>query len=47
MKASAIYSTIAKSAALAALAVTVLVGATTAQARPHYIHDVQYVQDGA
>ena len=44
MKASSIYSTFAKSAALAALAVTALVGATTAQARPHYIQDVQYLQ---
>jgi hypothetical protein len=48
MKTSAIYSTLAKSAAkstlLAALAVTALVGATAAQARPHYIQDVQYVQ---
>lgn len=51
MKASSIYSTIAKSAAktatLAALAVTALVSAATAQARPHYYQDVQYVQGGA
>ena len=47
MKASSIYSTIAKSAALAALAVTALVTATSAQARPHYYQDVQYVQGGA
>jgi hypothetical protein len=54
MKQSAIYSklaktvakTAAKTAALAALAVTALV-ATTAQARPHFIQDVQYVQGGA
>jgi hypothetical protein len=48
MKTSAIYSNIAKSVAkstaIAALAVTALAGATTAQARPHYIQDVQYVQ---
>ena len=47
MKASSIYSTIAKSAAVAALAVTALVTAASAQARPHYIQDVQYVQGGA
>ena len=50
MKQSAIYSklakTVAKTAALAGLAVTALV-ATTAQARPHFIQDVQYVQGGA
>lgn len=44
MKASVIYSTIAKSAAFAAIAVTALVGATSAHARPHFIQDVQYVQ---
>ena len=50
MKQSAIYSklakTVAKTAALATLAVIALV-ATTAQARPHFIQDVQYVQGGA
>jgi hypothetical protein len=44
MKASSIYSTIAKSAAIAAVAVTALVGATSVQARPYYIQEVQYVQ---
>jgi hypothetical protein len=46
MKQSAIYSKLVKTAALATLAVTALV-ATTAQARPHFIQDVQYVQGGA
>lgn len=44
MKASAIYSSIAKSVPLVALAATALIVATTAQARPHYVQDVQYVQ---
>ena len=44
---SAIYSKLAKTAALAFLGVAALVAATTAQARPHYTQDVQYVQGGA
>lgn len=47
MKASSIYTKLAKSAALAALAASALVGVTTAQARPYYIQEVQYVQGGA
>jgi hypothetical protein len=51
MKASSIYLSIvrsaSKSAFVAALAVTALVTAPTAQARPHYYHDAQYVQGGA
>jgi hypothetical protein len=46
MEQSAIFSKLAKTAALATLAVTALV-ATTAQARPHFIQDVQFVQGGA
>ena len=46
MKATSIYAKVAKTAAFAALAMTALV-ATTAQARPHYIQDVQYVQGGS
>ncbi len=46
MKANSIYAKLAKTTALATLAVSALV-ATTAQARPHYIQDVQYVQGGA
>jgi len=46
MKAISIYAKVAKTAAFAALAMTAWV-ATTAQARPHYIQDVQYVQGGA
>ena len=47
MKASSIYAKFAQKAALAVLAASALVGVTTAQARPHYIQDVQYVQGGA
>ena len=47
MMQSAIYSKLAKTASLAFLGVTALIAATTAQARPHYIQDVQYVQGGA
>lgn len=47
MKASSIYTKLAKTAALTTLAASALVGVTTAQARPHYIQDVQYVQGGA
>ncbi len=47
MKASSIYEKLAKTAALTALAASALVGVTTAQARPHYIQDVQYVQGSA
>jgi hypothetical protein len=47
MKASSIYAKLAKTAALTTLAASALVGATAAQARPHYIQDVQYVQGGA
>ena len=46
MQATSIYAKITKTAAFAALAMTAWV-ATTAQARPHYIQDVQYVQGGA
>ena len=46
MKATSIYAKVAKTAAFAALVMTALV-ATTAQARPQYIQDVQYVQGGA
>ena len=46
MKAISIYAKVAKTAAFSALAMTAWV-ATTAQARPHYIQDVQYVQGGA
>ncbi len=44
MKASSIYSKIAKTAALATLAAGALVVSTASQARPQYIQDVQYVQ---
>lgn len=44
---SAIYSKLVKTAALAFLGVTAFIAATTAQARPHYYQDVQYVQGGA
>lgn len=47
MKASSIYRKVAKTAALAALAAfaaVALLATTTAQARPHYFQDVQYVQ---
>ena len=55
MKQSVIYSKLAKTAArtvartatLAALAATAIIGVTTAQARPHYVQDVQYVPGGA
>jgi hypothetical protein len=47
MKQSAIYSKLAKTAALAVLGVTALLATGAAQARPHYYHDVQYVQGGA
>lgn len=46
MKATSIYAKVAKTAAFAALAMTAWV-ATTAQARPYYMQDVQYVQGGA
>lgn len=46
MKATSIYAKATKTAAFAALAMTAWVS-TTAQARPHYIQDVQYVQGGA
>ena len=45
MKVTSIYAKVAKTAAFAALAMTALV-VTTAQARPHYIQDVQFVQGG-
>lgn len=45
MKATSIYAKVAKTAVFATLAMTALV-VTTAQARPHYIQDVQYVQGG-
>jgi hypothetical protein len=44
MKASSIYSKLAKTAALATLAASAMVVSTATQARPHYIQDVQYVQ---
>ncbi len=47
MKASSIYEKLAKTAALTTLAASALVGVTTAQARLHYIQDVQYVQGSA
>jgi hypothetical protein len=47
MMQSAIYSKLAKTAALAVLGVTALVASGTVQARPHYYQDVQYVQGGA
>jgi hypothetical protein len=49
MKASSMYSKLAKAAAVAVsatLAMTALM-TTTAQARPYYVQDVQYVQGGA
>jgi hypothetical protein len=47
MMQSAIYSKLAKTAALAVVGLTALIAAGTAQARPHYYQDVQYVQGGA
>lgn len=47
MKTSSIYAKLAKTAVLTTLAASALVVVTTAQARPHYIQDVQYVQGGA
>jgi hypothetical protein len=44
MKASVAYSTVAKSVALVALSVIAVLAATSAQARPIYVQDVQYVQ---
>lgn len=45
MKTTSIYAKVAKTAVFATFAMTALV-ATTAQARPHYIQDVQFVQGG-
>jgi hypothetical protein len=45
--ASSIYAKITKTAAFTALAAVSIVAATTAQARPHFIQDVQYIQGGA
>lgn len=45
MKVTSIYAKVAKTAVFATLAMTAMV-VTTAQARPHYIQDVQYVQGG-
>ena len=47
MKATSMYSKLAKTVALAALAASALAVSTVSQARPHYIQDVQYVQGGA
>jgi hypothetical protein len=47
MKATSMYSKLARTVALATLAASALVVSTASQARPHYIQDVQYVQGGA
>jgi hypothetical protein len=47
MKATSMYSKLAKTIALATLAASALAVSTVSQARPHYIQDVQYVQGGA
>jgi hypothetical protein len=45
MKTSAVYSTLANSVAFVALSAIAFLVATSAQARPLYVQDVQYVQD--
>lgn len=47
MNASSIYIKLAKTAVLTTLAASALVVSTVAQARSHYIQEVQYVQGGA